>query len=125
MTIAGSNCGINIWRISTLDDDYVGGASQTGTIIYRGIPACLQANPTNQLLLQQGLETIRIFKATIPSIFDIRERDELQVINPRDHAYYLDRFRIISVTFSGLNKRDPRSYMTLEMTRSIEAHSTQ
>lgn len=125
MTIAGANCQVNIWRISVGDDDYVGGASQTGSIVYYGVPANVQAIPANQLLLQQGLETVRIFKALLPNTWDIRERDELQVVKPKDHVYYNNRFRIISVTYSGNNRRDPRNYMILEMTRSVEAHATQ
>lgn len=123
MTAVGANCNINIWRINTNDDDYVGGASQTGTIVYRAIPCNLQAEQTEQLLLQQGLETPRIFKALLPSTWDIRERDELQVVAPKDHVYYEKRFRILTVTYSGLNRRDPRNYMILEMVRSIVSHA--
>lgn len=125
MTLAGNNIRVRIWRTNYSSDDTVGGSVVTGTVV-GDYPARLQANPQEQLLLQQGLETERTFKVNIvPGYLDIRERDELEVIQPTDHVYYGQRFRIRGVSYSSLNKRDPRSYLMLTLTRDVRAHDRQ
>jgi len=122
--IAGNNIKVRIFRINYVNDDIVGGAVVTGTVI-GDYPARLQANPEEQLLLQQGLETERTFKINIvPGYLDIRERDELMVIAPTDHVYYGKWFRVRGVSYSSLNKRDPRNYMMLTVSRSVRSHTT-
>ena len=124
MAIAGNNIKVRIFRINYVNDDIVGGAVVTGTVI-GDYPARLQANPEEQLLLQQGLETERTFKINIvPGYLDIRERDELMVIAPTDHVYYGKWFRVRGVSYSSLNKRDPRNYMMLTVSRSVRSHTT-
>lgn len=123
MAIAGNNIKIRIFRINYANDDIVGGAVVTGTVV-GDYPARLQANPVEQILEQQGLETDRTFKLNIvPGYLDIRERDELTVIAPTDHIYYNKWFRVRGVSYSSLNKRDPRNYMMLTVSRSVRAHS--
>ena len=126
MTIAGLNCRIDIWRVGYGDDDAVGGAVTTGTVQYQGILARVQPSPPEQVFLQQGLETDKFFQATIvPGTLTIYERDELEVVQPTDHKYYGDRFRIVGVQDVDLNVRDPRNYMILQLSRSVRAHSLQ
>ena len=123
---AGLNKRVDIWRIDTDDDDAIGGAMVTGTLVHYNVMASLEENPANQLLEQQGLETLRTFTSiVVPGTLDIRERDELEVIKPRDDPYYGERFRINRVTFSRLNPRDPRNYMMLGLVRSVRAHDLQ
>lgn len=122
---AGLNKKAHIWRMSTQDDS-VGGAMATGTVRYYNVPIRMQANPDEQLLLQQGLETQKTFSATLkPGTLDIRERDELEIVAPVDDFYYGDRFRIRSVRHSDFNTRDPRNYIMLELVRSVRAHDSQ
>lgn len=122
---AGINCKGSIWRWRYIQDDVSGGATPTGTYIYRDIPTFLQENPVEQLLLQQGLETQKSFSANIyPGYYIIKEGDEFEVIAPSDHYHYGDRFRIINAR-PFHNRRDPRSYMALTMIRSEESHEHQ
>lgn len=123
MAIAGNNIQIRIWRINYSNDDSVGGAVVTGTVVGT-YPARLQSNPEEQLIMQQGLETERTFKINlVPGYLDIRERDELEVSQPTDHPYYGKWFRVRGVSYSSLNKRDPRNYMMLTVSRSVRAHA--
>ena len=123
---AGMNLRLNIWRMNTDDDDYVGGAKATGTLVYYDLQGRLQANPEEQLLLQQGLETVRTFTITLQrGNLDIRERDEAQVSKPFDHPYINDRFRVRSVSYSNFNPRNPNDYMMLQASRSVRAHNQQ
>jgi len=125
MAIAGNNIKIRIWRTNYSPDDIVGGAIVTGTVL-GDYPARLQANPEEQLLLQQGLETERTFKINlVPGYLDVRERDEVEVLAPTDHVYYGQRFRVRGVSYSSLNKRDPRNYLMITLTRDVRAHDRQ
>ena len=127
MTFAGVNCRGSIWRWTfTGYDDSVGGANPSGTYVYNDVSAFLQEEPEEQLLLQQGLEIQKIFKANVyPGWLDIRERDEFEVTTPTDHYHYGDRFRIINARPSSHNRRDPRGKIMLTMRRSEVAHAHQ
>ena len=126
MTIAGSNCRVDIYRILEDSDDVVGGAVVTGTLQYQNVHARFQADREDMMFLQQGLETLRTYTFTVfPVSMDIKERDEIEVIQPTDHKYYGNRFRIMSVRYSDFNQRDPRNYIILHSTRSVRAHEQQ
>ena len=123
---AGMNCKVRLWRMENLDDDIVGGAVVSGTAAYSNIRARIEANPDEQLLLQQGLETTRTFNAlVVPGTLDIRERDELEVIAPGNHIYYAARFRIMGVQYSSMDTSNPNNYTRLSMIRSVRSHATQ
>jgi len=124
--VAGMNCKVRIWRMTNQDDDIVGGAVISGSLQYANMYARLDEIPSEQLLLQQGLETVNSFTATIvPGDKDIRERDELEVTHPYDHVYYGERFRIIEVRKQIFNPRNPNNYMVVTMDRRIRAHGVQ
>ena len=124
--MAGYNTKVRIYRMATLDDDEVGGAIVSGTVVHPYIRARIEANPEEQLLLQQGLESHRTFNALIiPGSLDIRERDELEVIAPTNHVYYGDRFRIVGIQYSSMDTSNPNNYTRLSLTRSVLAHAVQ
>jgi hypothetical protein len=86
----------------------------------------MQEQPEEQLLLQQGLETLKTFQANIyPGWLAIKERDEFEVTAPSDHYHLGDRFRVINVRPSSHNRRDPRGYVMLTLMRSEVAHGQQ
>jgi hypothetical protein len=119
----GMNSKVRIWRYDYGDDDTVGGAQPTGTVAHYNLHARVEANPEDQLLLQQGLETVRTFNALIvPGSLDVRERDELEITAPTYHPYYNVRFRIVGVQFSSMDKYNPNNYMRLSMIRSVRSH---
>lgn len=126
MTIAGMNRRAKIIRINYADDDSVGGAVVTGTVIHWNVPLRMEESPQAEVFLQQGIETQNTFRATIiPGTMDIRERDELEITSPRDDMFYGQRFRIVTMRWSNLNPRDPRNYAMLQMVRSVRAHEQQ
>lgn len=123
---SGLNIRVSIWRMGYRDDDSIGGAVFSGTVLYSGIACRMQAQPVEQVLLQQGLETERTFTAVIvPGTLSIRERDELEVTAPFDHPYINKRFRIEAMRWSDFNPRNPRNYIMLDLSRSVRAHSEQ
>lgn len=108
------------------DDDYVGGASISGSVVYHRVLGSLQAQKVSQVFLEQGLETNQVFDAiVIPGTVNIQERDEMQVIEPQDHPEYGHRFRVMAPPTMNHNPRDPRNYKRLQLTRSVKAHDQQ
>lgn len=123
---AGMNVRFRIWRMAEQADDYVGGASLSGTCIYDDILGRLEQEPVNQVFLEQGLETNKIFSTLlVPANLTIEERDELEVVQPLDHYFFGDKFRVESVAPASHNIRDPRNYLIVQMTRSVKAHNQQ
>lgn len=123
MTQAGLNVRLDVYRVNYANNDSVGGAVITGSLQYAGVQANLQGEMPSQLLIQQGLETQRTFTAmVIPGTLDIRERDEVVVSEPFDHVYHDKFFRVVGVTYSSHNPRDPRNYLLLSLVRSVQAH---
>ena len=124
--MAGMNIRVKVWRMTTDNDDSVGGAMITGTAVYSGIQAFMQEVPIQMVLAQQGLETLSMFNVNlVPGTLDIYERDEIEVTHPTDHYFYGERFRVMNVRHSSHNPRDPRNYMMLVVTRSDRMHSAQ
>ena len=124
--VAGLNIRVNVWRITTPIDDHVGGALITGTVIYHDVQARMEEVPAQMLLVQQGLETLSTFRMTlVPGTLTIYERDEVEVVQPRDHYYYGQRFRVKNVSHSSFNPRDPRNYLMLVLNRSDRMHDLQ
>lgn len=125
--MAGYNVRVNIWRmLADTEDDYVGGALITGTVAYYNVQARLEQEPANLLLNQQGIETVHIYSMTIiPGTLTVYERDEVQIVQPLDHHYYGQRFRVRGVRYSSHNPRDPRNYIMLSLNRSDRMHRQQ
>ena len=125
--MAGYNLRVRIWRMSTSEpDDYVGGAVMTGTVVYQDVMAKMEQEPANMLLLQQGIETTHVYRMNIiPGTLTIYERDEVQIMQPKDHHYYGERFRVRGVMYSSHNPRDPRNYIMLNLNRSDRMHRAQ
>jgi hypothetical protein len=124
--VAGQNIRSSIFRMVEGIDDYVGGAVITGTVVYENVLTRFESEPEDQIFVAQGLETLRTYRATIvPGTLQVKERDELQITEPFDHPYHRDRFRITSMQYSSHNPRDPRSYILLQLVRSVRAHSLQ
>lgn len=123
---AGFDLKGRVWRISFPDDDNIGGAQPSGTVIYNLIDLRLHAIEPDQVFLQQGLETIRTFRATVRDHrLRIYERDELEITWPPDHHYYANRFRVDGVMESNFHPRDARGYLILNVSRSERAHADQ
>jgi hypothetical protein len=123
---AGLNLRCNIWRYTEDTDDAIGGAILTGTVVYYNVQFRLEEQPTQQLLLQQGLETQKTFDGIIsPGWLVVKERDEIEVTFPVDDLKYGQVFRIVNARPTSFNTRDPRSYISLTLVRSERAHSLQ
>lgn len=125
--VAGLNLLINVLRIDYQTDDRIGGAVISGSVQYWNVRTRFEYDKPTQLILEQGLESNRLITAVVvPGTLDIRDRDEVEVVAPRDHIDYGKRFRVMGAPeFSSHATRDPRNYMILHLTRSERAHTRQ
>ena len=120
------NIGIAIWHYFTPSDDVGGGALASGTYSYPYVEARMEQSRADSLLLQQGLEVTKIWNVLCqPANLLVYERDEIEVVNPKNHRYFGKRFRVVSVEESSLNPDDSRGYMMLRVTRREIAHALQ
>jgi len=124
--VAGLNVCGRIWKITVNEDDAVGGAVITGTVAHDGVSARIQQQPTEMLLLQQGLETDKPFTMIFaPVTLDVKERYEFEVTIPTDYYLYGERLRMINVRPADFAPSDGRNYIMCELSRSERSHAQQ
>lgn len=98
--VAGLNVKIDVWHMANQADDDVGGAMLTGTVFMQDLEARLSPRRPSQLMLEQGLETERIFDLIVAGhSVTVRERDEIEVVWPLDHPLCANRFRVVGVQY--------------------------
>lgn len=119
---AGLNVSGNILRFSaTSNDDVVGGAVPSGTVIYSPVFARIKAEEPTLALLEQGLETPEIFTSLMaPGTIVLQHNDQYEVTSPPASPHYGKRFVIIGVQPSDLTDR--RKYIRVTMRRIEQAH---
>jgi len=123
---AGLNARFDVYRMESATDDEVGGAQVTGTLVYSRIPGSLMENSPNQLLLQQGVETVKSFGIVLEKgTANILERDEVELVSPYNHEYLNDRFRLVGIQYQSFHPSDRRKYLVCSATRSEVAHANQ
>ena len=124
--VSGLNvCGL-IRKISQDTDDDSGGAMITGTVVHERVPARIQQQPEEQLLLQQGAEIRKSFSAIIaPVTLDIDERYEFEITSPTNYYLYGKPLRVVNVRQSDFPPGDSRNYILLTLVRSHKAHAIQ
>lgn len=122
---AGMNLRLRVWRMEMDADDAVGGAMVTGTPNYDWVGARMEMARPDLLLLQQGLETEKIYTVLVhPANLDIRERDEVEVVFPPHHPFLHERFRVRGVQYPSTHIDESRGYLLLYVSRSEIAHGT-
>lgn len=128
---AGLNIWVNVWRFSYFDDED-GGSVPSGTVVFANLPSrridrLLRSRKLPELdMLDQGLETTHYnMFMFIPSNIDVRENDEIQIVNPPNHQDYLQFFRVITLAREGYAPSDPRGYLIASTKRSVRSHAIQ
>jgi hypothetical protein len=120
--VAGLNLNGVVWRLVSNQDDEIGGAVPTGTIIYTNVSSRISANKATQALLEQGLEVPETFTAVLfPGNINIRINDQYQVTAPAISTYYQKKFVIINIQPSSM--MDSRQYLLVTLRRLEIANS--
>ena len=66
--VAGLNLVCRVWDFTYPNDDDVGGALPSGTVLHERVDARIQQNRPTQALLEQGIEDISTFSGLFPEI---------------------------------------------------------
>lgn len=104
------------------EDDSVGGALPTGTVIYPQIFARIFTEKPTLALLEQGLETPAMFSAIIqPGDIHLQNNDQFEGTGPNISPYLGQRFVIVSDPIPSM--LDGRKYWRVVMRRFVIAHS--
>jgi hypothetical protein len=120
---AGYNALAKILRYDYKDDDDIGGANPSGTVMLENVWCRIEPIEPTMALLEQGLETVKLFRTTLDyRAKNVIENDELVVTAPIGSIYRNKAFRLISVRPSSLRADDPRSQVLVVMRRRDEAH---
>jgi hypothetical protein len=84
--IAGLNLKGRVWRFTSSNDDSVGGARPTGTIMFEPVWSRIRSEKPTLALLEQGLETPELFTATLSytaysatGSFDVQHNDQYEI----------------------------------------------
>ena len=124
--VAGLNIVALIRKISQDTDDSSGGAMTTGTVVHENVRIRIQQTPEELLLLQQGAEILKVFKALCePVTLDIDEDYEIEVTAPSNYYLYGKPLKVINHRPADFVPDDPRNYVLLTLTRSHKAHGIQ
>jgi hypothetical protein len=123
MSPAGFNLTGRVWRFTSRNnDDDVGGAVPTGTILYSPVFSRIVSEKPTLALLEQGLETPEIFRATLSYVaysptgtFDVQHNDQYEVTAPPVSPFINKRFVIIGVQHVSYN--DDRKYLRVTLRR--------
>lgn len=120
MTIAGQNSKGRIWTF-VYNDDEVGGALPSGTVLYDPVFARISEKRSTQALLEQGMETPSIFEALVePGTMQLESNMVYEDSYYPASPYYGKKFVIIGVHLPSLN--DGRKYLGLTLRRFDVAH---
>lgn len=129
---AGSNCKLRAIRLVYIDDDDVGGAAPSGTVLHHSLDARVDEEMADVGFLRQnestyrgqGIESKASFSALIwGHNLQIREQDELVVISPPNHHYYGKYFRVEGIKYDSRHPGIKQGYLLVKMTRSQIAHA--
>jgi len=123
---AGLNLLGCIWRFSYPQDDSIGGAVPSGTMLYQEVAARISSQRPISALLAQGVESIALYSALVwPSSMDISENDQFEVTAPEISPYYGKKFIILGVQRTSTYANNSQGYLILTMRRNTEARSVQ
>lgn len=126
MSPAGFNCVGQIYRPVFGDDDLIGGAIPTGTILYDFVPVRIEPLEPTMALLEQGLETPHFYRMAVDArAYAPQENDEIEITMPVNSWYYGHRFRLVSVQHASIGSNDPRRQTLIIARRMDVAHGKQ
>lgn len=131
MPVAGMNITGRIWRYTAdRNDDDIGGAVPTGTVLYDNIFSRIYTDRPTQVLLEQGLQTSEIFNAyftyppfSVTGAYDVRQNDQYEVTWPPISPFYGLKFVIIGVQYPTF--MDARHHLRVKLRREVDANNNE
>jgi len=121
---AGNNVGIRVWHLVNISDDAVGGSVPSGTVLYQHAHARVQQLKPTMPLLEQGIETTKLYSFAIDSRdLTIQEPDIIEITSPVTHFDYGKRYRTLAVQRQSFAPNDRRQYLIVTASRIEQAHA--
>lgn len=124
---AGLKFRCRIWRMTQQDDDVAGGAVYSGSVVANNLQSSFIKDAPNPLIVQQGLEWRETARALVrhPLTVTIYERDQYEIVYPRLHPEYMQRWRVTSMQEgASISPYDKRRVIKLRLER-IERNRTE
>ena len=120
---AGLNRVCRLIRFSYPQDDQVGGAVPSGTVLYSNLDIRIRAEKPTLALLEQGLSTPTIHTGLLfEGNISIEHNDQIEFVLPVNDWYFGKRFRVIGVRRSGNHPAQDRNVVQVTLRRWEEAH---
>ena len=118
----GANVLFRVISMTQGADDSQGGAVLTGTVTDTCLWGSFAEDAPSQLLLEQGLETVKTSTILLPawnhnSLVTVLERDEIEIVGPGSHPYLDKHYRVLAVQRSPMHPLDRRAAIKLRVTR--------
>jgi len=123
MPPAGMNQKGRLWRYTQNgNDDDLGGAVPSGTVLCEPVWARISPRKPTQALLEQGLETPEIFDAVLSAgDYVLIHNDQLEITAPNISPYLNKKFVIIGIQSS--SNFDLRQHKLVTLRRFETAHT--
>lgn len=116
----------DVWRITFQDDD-VGGAEATGTVVAESVRGMMNVMLPSQQSLEQGFEAPRIADVLLrpqAGTLTVLERDQLEIVGPADQPYIDTRWRVVGVQEpTGMHPKNRQRFMKMRITRIDRSRS--
>ena len=123
---AGLNQVCRLIRFSYLNDDVVGGAVPSGTVLYSSLDIRIQSEKPTQALVEQGLQTPTIYTAMLfEGNIEIEHNDQVEVILPAVGWFYGKKFRVIGIQRSSNHPAQDRNQIKLMLRRWEKSHDNE
>lgn len=124
---AGLNLTGDLWGFTYPEDDSVGGAQSSGTVVYGNFQLRLQTLKPTEALLEQGLESVGLFTAAItPHTVPVKHNNEIEITAPVNSPHYGNRFRVVGEPQrSSMHPFDSRGYLIVNVKRIEKSRSIQ
>lgn len=105
------------------NDDSVGGAVPSGTVVYERLDARIEANMPTQVLMEQGVDVIPTWQVLIhPGNIDANHNDQIVFTAPQNDWFYGKKFRVVGITRSSSHFGNDRALIKFIVKRWGESH---
>lgn len=111
-------------RFNYPNDDSVGGAVPSGTVVYENLTIRIKSEKPTMALLEQGLQTPTIFSGLLfAGNITIEHNDQIEVTAPPVGFFYGKKFRVLGVQRSSNHPAQDRNQIRVTLRRYEEGHS--
>lgn len=105
-------------------DDVVGGAVPSGTVLYQNLSCRIEANMPTMALLEQGLQVPETWQVLVfPGNIEAKHNDQIRITAPVNDWFYNKKFRIIGITRSSNHPGNDRNLIKFIVRRFDVSHA--